>query len=273
MTTVVTHTHAPRRPFAKYRALAVIAARQAINERVSLVMRLCIYALILFVFSRLWETVLGQGALGNLAARDMVWYLAATEWVLFAVPMIHLDIEAMIRSGDVAYRLPRPMSFLLAALAEGAGQVAVRLLLFGLAGFGLSWLLAGGLPSSPDGLALMIPFGVLSAALCLLMQAAIGVAAVWLGDVSPVYWLWQKLTFIFGGLLLPFEVYPDWLRTVAEWTPFYPMFYGVGRMTFGLDWEIAARTALQLALWGAATAALTVWFYRRALRALNISGG
>jgi hypothetical protein len=33
-------------------------------------------------------------------------------------------------------------------------------------------------------------------------------ASFWLQEVAPVYWVWQKLLFVLGGLMLPLQVYP-----------------------------------------------------------------
>ena len=52
--------------------------------------------------------------------------------------------------------------------------------------------------------------------LAVLSTAAIGLSAFWIVDTSPVYWIWQKLAFVLGGLLLPLELYPDWLRALAR---------------------------------------------------------
>ena len=81
-------------------------------------------------------------------------------------------------------------------------------------------------------------------------RVAIGLCAVWLQDCSPVYWIWQKCAFILGGLLLPLEIYPPWLREIALWTPFSAIMHGPGRMAFGWQPEVAALVAVKLLLWG-----------------------
>jgi hypothetical protein len=39
--------------------------------------------------------------------------------------------------------------------------------------------------------------------------ALIGLCAFFLESTSPVYWLCEKLSFAFGGLMLPLDLYPD----------------------------------------------------------------
>jgi ABC-2 type transport system permease protein len=89
----------------------------------------------------------------------------------------------------------------------------------------------------------------------------------------PVYWVWQKLVFVLGGLFVPLEIYPGWLREIALWTPFAAMLHGPGRMAFGWQPELALLVAAKLFFWGVAVSALLYLVYRRALRVLDVNGG
>ena len=35
-----------------------------------------------------------------------------------------------------------------------------------------------------------------------------------------MYWVWQKLMFVLGGLMLPLELYPAFVQRAALFTPF-----------------------------------------------------
>ena len=69
-------------------------------------------------------------------------------------------------------------------------------------------------------LARIVPFGLVAAALITALYLWIGLLAFWLEDVSPVYWVSQKALFVLGGLMLPIELYPDFIRRAAAFTPF-----------------------------------------------------
>ena len=261
-------------PFAKYVAVAATAARQAVGERSVIVGRMIFYGVLLLIFAQLWDVALEGGAtVGSLGRVELVWYLALTEWTVLTVPALHLDIEGDVRSGDIVYRLARPMSYLGARFAEASGEWTLRAATMAIAGVLLASWLGGGLPADPRGLVFVPLLGVLSFVLVLLWLAAIGLLAFWIQDCSPAYWLWQKTAFVLGGLLLPLEIYPEWLQAVAAWTPFSVMMHGVGRMAFGFDPALAGEVALRLLAWCAITAALVVFVHRRALRALDVNGG
>ncbi len=75
--------------------------------------------------------------------------------------------------------------------------------------------------SAADGsLLIVVPFGLAASALVTAWYLGIGLLAFWLQDVAPVYWVWQKLMFVLGGLMLPLELYPVFIQRAAAFTPF-----------------------------------------------------
>ena len=91
--------------FAKYAAFSRISASEARRERNELYGRMMFFAVILGVFSSLWRAVAEAGMPITADPKSLVWYLAATEWILLSAPPIHLEIQEAIRRGDVVYRL------------------------------------------------------------------------------------------------------------------------------------------------------------------------
>jgi ABC-2 type transport system permease protein len=247
-------------------AIAALAARHALHQRGEALARAAFYLAILLVFSRLWQALDPKG--GHAA---YVWYVALTEWVVLAMPLLSVDIEEEVRRGDIAYRIVRPVSYLWAKVAEGLGSGLVRLMVLGGCGGLAAWLLTGTPP--PRGLLLALPLGTLSLLLLMLCQAAIGLSAFWLGDTAPIFWIWQKTLFVLGGLMFPLEVYPEWLQRAAYFTPFAPLLHGWARLSFGFDPALAARMAALMLAWGVVFTAFVAWLYRRALVVMDVNGG
>jgi ABC-2 type transport system permease protein len=256
----------------KHFAIGRVALRQSLLARGVLLGRIGFYAVILLVFSRLWDVIGRSGALD----RDpigLLWYLALTEWILLSVPPLHLEIEADVRSGEIAYQLSRPVSYLSGTLARALGELAGRLVSLAAAGAALAWLLSGAFPSEPAGVLCALPIGALCAVALLGFHAIIGLSAFWLQDCSPLYWVWQKAAFVLGGLLLPLDVYPDWLRHVAELSPFAALIYAPASLAFDFDVVRALRVAASATFWTLVCGALLTAAYRRALRVLDVHGG
>jgi ABC-2 type transport system permease protein len=230
------------------------------------------FAVILGVFSSLWRAV---GEAGMPVAADpkaLVWYLAATEWILLSAPPLHIEIQEAIRRGDVVYQLGRPASYVLAELAAGLGLVAVRAPLLGLTAFLCAFAFTAWTP--PLGaLAMVVPFGLVACALITALHVLIGLLAFWLQDVSPVSWVWQKLMFVLGGLMLPVALYPDFIQRAAAFTPFPALLAGPASFVLPNGTVTAGALARDLVVWWAVTALAVYWIFRRATSALTINGG
>jgi ABC-2 type transport system permease protein len=253
-------------------ACAATAARHALSQRWDAIGRAGFYAVFLLIFDGLWRAVFRERG-GPSGAVELLWYLALTEWVVLSIPLVHLDVEDAVRSGDVAYRLPRPHSYAATVLAEATGALLVRMALLAPLGFGLAWGLSGSLPADPLRLAVAIPLGVAAGFVATTFLVAIGLSAFWLQDAAPLAWIWQKLSFVLGGLVLPLAIYPDWLRRVAEWTPFHPLVAGPAGSALGLDPASPGSIALRILAWGVAALVLLRVLYARALRVLDVNGG
>jgi ABC-2 type transport system permease protein len=265
----------PRAKLRAYWAFATIAVRQRLGERATLASRAAFLGLLVLIYDRLWRAVLPAGAAASTAAgpTEYVWYLAITEWITLAPPWLHLDIERDVRSGEVVCQLTRPLPYVGAKLAEAMGTLALNVLVLGVAAIGFAYVLSGGLPRDPRGLWLALPLGALASMLAVLFRALIGLSAFWIVDSSPLNWVWQKAMFLLGGLFVPLDLYPDWLRALASATPFAAMLYEPGRCAFGFDPARAAHAFGVLLGWTAAALAAVAIVHRRALHALDVRGG
>ena len=259
---------------APYLAVARTAARHAVSQRWDAIGRAGFYTVLLLIFSGLWAAVFRDaGRPAGAGPVEMLWYLAVTEWVVLSLPLAHRDVEDDVRSGDLAYLLPRPLSYVGARLAEGTGTLLVRMALLAPLGFGLAWALAGALPADPARLALAVPLGIAAGFVATAFLVAIGISAFWLQDAEPLAWIWQKLSFVLGGLVLPLSVYPGWLRAVARASPFHPLIAGPAGTALGIEESSAGAIALRIAAWGVVALALTRLLFVRGVRVLDVNGG
>ena len=74
---------------------------------------------------------------------------------------------------------------------------------------------------------------VLAVGCNLVAQHAFAGAAFWLRDARSTWFLYQKLVFLLGGMLLPLEFLPTGLGDVARALPFAAMAYAPARLASG----------------------------------------
>jgi ABC-2 type transport system permease protein len=257
----------------KYAAFARCGYATARAEPGELYARVVFFFVILGVFSALWRAVAFTGANVGGNANTMLWYLAMTEWVLLSAPHIHFRIEDEVRRGDVAYQVTRPASYLGAHFALGLGALAARLPVLLVAACVAGWTFGRGAPGHPMALMYAIGFGVVGSIGVTAYNVVLGLAAFWLGDIAPVYWIWQKLTFVLGGLLLPLPLYPDLVVRIARFTPFPALLTGPASFLLDRPFFDAPTLALALGGWLVVAVAVAAAVFRRAARDLQVNGG
>ena len=102
----------------------------------------------------------------------------------------------------------------------------------------------------------------------------INLLAFWLVEIRGITLLWMITGGLLCGLYLPVPWFPDWLRTIAQWSPFpsmlqQPIDILAGRVV-GPD--IATSLASQV-FWVAALLVLGQVVLRAGRRRLEVQGG
>lgn len=257
----------------KYLSVFLISFKHALKNYKALLGLSIFLMTCLVIFAHLWKVAAIKTGMSGFNPDRLLWYIAFNEWVLISIPDTAEDMEQDLRSGRLAYLLPRPISYLAATFSEAMGTLTVNLLFLGVVTFSFTWWQSGILPFQFSGLLLSIGFGFAAGIVAVIFQMLVGLSAFWIREVSPFYWIWEKLLFMLGGLILPLTVYPQWMQTVAHLTPF-PAILGE-RSALALEFNIERITALcvSLAVWGCIGVLSLLFVYRKGIRILNVEGG
>ena len=260
----------------RYLFILKTSACQQWVYRSELLARTVQIALFVGVFMALWSTayaVSGQERLAGFTRAEMVWYFAMTETIILSSSRIFADIAEAVRAGELAYTLARPTSYPFFQVASSLGNSVPRFFLNLVVASAVVAIGTQQIAGSLPGLA---GFLILAAAALLLDALAgvlIGLAAFWIEEVSPIFWIYQKLLFTVGGMFLPLEFFPAGLRDVVRWLPFQFITYAPARTLVKFDPAFVAQAlAGQLAYLALFTALVAlVWW--RATRRLVVHGG
>ena len=255
--------------------LAVVlasAVRRGLSERAHLVVRVAFYLVIIGVLSALWgAAVRGHG--GSIAGYTwaaFVWYFVASEGSVVGVEFRLIDVVgSAIGSGEIASDMLRPVSVLSFRASSDAGSALVRCA-FMLAGGALFALIVAGVPPSVPAALLAVPSAALAVAVNVVSSYAFAGIAFWIEDSKVMWFLYQKLIFLVGGMLIPLRLLPGWLRVAAWFTPFWSMSYAPARLASGHfePWLLAGQAA-----WLGVAYALATAVFARGERKLVVAGG
>ncbi|MCQ3937266.1 MAG: hypothetical protein DPW18_09490 [Chloroflexi bacterium] len=229
----------------------------------------------LFIFAGLWKTtfaIVGTDIINGLTFANMMWYLMMAETIELGRPRTNRIISEQVKNGEVAYILSKPYNFVLYHFAFGLGDGLMRIAINIPVGLLAAWILAGPPPSLAGwGMALVTMAGAWILHFC--MMALIGLAAFVVEETNSFELIYQKAVFILGGMLLPLDMFPPWLQTIARALPFPYMMYAPARLfvkpDFALFWQMLAGQWL----WVAALVFLLALAYRGSEKTLTVNGG
>lgn len=261
---------------ARYGFVLHTAARQQWIYRAEMGARAIAMILFMGIFMALWSTAFGVSGRTDLAGyglAEVVWYLAMTETITLSSSRVFVEISEAVRAGDLAYTLARPLSYPFYQVANSLGGSLPRFLLNLLTAAAVVGLGMGKLAGSPRGLLAFLAMAMLALLLDTLVAVLIGLTAFWIEEVMPAFWIYQKLLFTVGGLFLPLEMFPAWLRQVARWLPFQLVAYAPARafvdFEAGFVLQAVAGQVISIVLLTASVA--LVW--KRAQRHMVMHGG
>jgi ABC-2 type transport system permease protein len=229
----------------------------------------------LWIFYQLWQVTFaaaGVDEINGLTVGLTLWYLMLAETIELSRPRLGSTISEAVKDGSIAYILSKPYDFLLYHYSNALGETLFRAAMNALLGGITVWLLVGPPPSILGWpLVLITIFGSWTLNFCI--AAMIGLLAFFVEDISAFQWIYQKLAFILGGLLIPLDFYPAGLQIIAKALPFSAMIYGPARLFVEPSLSAFAATfGMQLA-WILGLLLLLIVFYRRSLAYLTVNGG
>jgi ABC-2 type transport system permease protein len=229
----------------------------------------------MWIFAQLWRVTFsaaGAEVINGLTLRDTLWYLMMAETITLSQPRLGSNIAEAVKDGSIAYVLNKPYNFLLYHLSTSMGETVFRAIMNAIFGSLVIWLLVGP-PAHPLGFLIVLPAVAGAWILNFCVSVVIGLAAFVTEDISAFQWIYQKFTFILGGLLIPLDFYPAWLQAIAKALPFSSIIYAPSRLFVTPSLEAFVSTVGMQLVWIFGLGSLAVLAYRRGVAVLTVNGG
>jgi ABC-2 type transport system permease protein len=196
---------------------------------------------------------------------------------------VDAEIQAMVRSGAVAYELCRPIDlyglwFARSVAHRTAPTVlrAVPMAVFASIGLPLIGLGEWRLAPPASGVAGAGFVAALACALALgsALSTLLNILLLWTLQSEGVFILATALVSLFSGLLIPLPLLPDWAQTVVGWLPFAGIMDPPFRIYSGHipSGGLALVLARQIG-WTLAIVVFGRWLLGRGMRRVVVQGG
>ncbi len=258
----------------KYAHIWYYSMRDQLRYLTSFAARNIFFVVILFIFYSLWRVIYADhGVIAGLTMTQTLWYLTFTETIELCKVRLHTEVQQEVREGSIAYGLVRPYSYVLFKVSRAMGESVLKIVPIMVIGFVVATLFTGLLPgylrALPFGLVLIIGGLILNSLWLLLF----GLLAFWVEEVSPFYWIFQKLVFVLGGMFFPIDFFPPWMQTVSRRLPFAFSAYWPAKTMVSFDprtfWLALRGQVFYIACLGL----LAMLVFRLAVRRVHAHGG
>jgi ABC-2 type transport system permease protein len=174
------------------------------------------------VMLALWSAVARDGAVGRFGQRDFTaYFLAALVVRLLTGAWLIWGLTYEIRQGTLAFRLLRPIHPLITFACENVAAMPLRLLM-ATPIVAVLLLTVGADHVTRDPLLLaLFPLMVFGAWLIsFLAMAVVGALAFYFESATSLFEIWMGLFGVLSGYLVPLELFPPWVSTLARFLPF-----------------------------------------------------
>ena len=244
-----------------YAAGAVAGFRRLVASPGEMLARACFYGVIIAVLASLWRaaTETNGGSIVGYDAAAITWYLVFSEAAVNGTRFRLIEqIGTEIGSGAFSVEMLRPVRAVSFRMASELGDGVVRLGAMLVAGTLFGTLIAGPPPRFATYLVALVS-ALLAISCNLAAQHAFAAMAFWQHEAKGAWFLYQKLVFVLGGMLLPLQIFPGWLESAAWVSPFWTMSYAPARLAAGFaePWLLLGQAAWLVVLYGAAVAAFS----------------
>lgn len=261
--------------FRPYAMVAITEFKDQLAQPAALIGRLFFLALILWVFVNMWTTIYaGRTVVEGFTLSQLMWYIAFSEVLVFSMNTLFIEtIGEDVRTGALVTSLTKPTSYPLVVAARLFGSGVLNFFAFGSVSAIVTLLLVG----RPDFGLSHLPFvfvGVIAGLLLnLFIVLSLGFSAFWFEDVSAMYWIYHKATFVLGGMLAPIEMYPTWIKEILSYLPFVYTTYGPTKLLVKFSVKTFETIFLGQLLWILIAIVVLVIIYNRGIKKVHSNGG
>lgn len=234
------------------------------------------FVLITFIYYMLWKNIYSQkgNVIGGLTFRQMVWYLIMTELVVISKTDLHFQINDDVKSGNISYQLNRPYNYVLYCFSYFAGEIGFKIIVNGILGIIIGFVLVGGLDSFQG---IYVPFIVLSlivgSCINFFIYISLAFTSFWFEENTAFFWIYSKLIFTLGGMLIPLELFPVWLKSLSQYLPFAYVTYVPARLAVSFSMNMFYKQFLIQILYLAVFFIIAMGIYRKGVKNINVNGG
>ncbi|MBU4269621.1 hypothetical protein KJ644_02105 [Candidatus Dependentiae bacterium] len=232
----------------------------------------------IWMFSQLYIAsykAIGQESIGGLTVVTTIWSMVLVQCFRSSTrPRTDQLIGEDVRSGAIALSLNKPYSFILFHYFNYLGRVVTGLISTLFIGILSAIILVGPLQlPSITSFILGILLLLLGYTLDFFINFIIGIISFWVEDQEPFAWIYQRIQYIFGGLVVPLSLFPERIAHIAEFLPFTHLYYGSARTIVNFEINLFFKYLIIQCCWILFFVFLSILTFKRGMKNVSINAG
>ncbi len=258
----------------KYATIFRINVLGSFVYRSNVIVGALFYCMFISVFFCLWTAIYRSGAVNGYTRTQMVWYVCVSELIIYASrTQIFGQMSNDIKTGEIAYPLTRPCSYILMQASSALGSSMFSMVVTACTGIILGFAYVGPI----EGFRIeTLPFALISIALGialnLMISMALGLTAFKFEENRAFNFLYGKLVFMLGAFI-PVEFLPEWLQGIVKCLPFSFVAWAPCRLTVAFSWDFFVYAVPMQLFWIAVATGAATLLYRNGIRSIQSHGG
>lgn len=243
----------------------------------NILFRIINFALLIFIFMNLWNYIYDDPneLVNGYSKNQMIWYVIITEIIWGATDGRRYcrKISDDIRSGNIAYIINKPYSYIGYAISSHLGETTIKTIIAMVVGFAMGMIFLKEFPIlSIPAIIIVLFSGILAVLINSLLVTFIGLISFIIEDSNPIFWLYSKMILILG-VLFPIEYFPGILAQIMRYSPIYVTCYGPAKLFVDFSFTSAVEILISQIFYIFIAWALCYTLYKKGVKKLNVTGG
>lgn len=254
----------------KYLQVTKFSLKRDANFLVNYIFNLLGYTIHILVFYFVWDYILGDKMINGYTRSMLIWYVIIGEFIIYAVNKTNREISSMVKNGDIANMLLKPINFVYYLFFQNISNF-VNILVNLVTGLTLGLFMAGGIEVSIESIILFTVSIILSLVLKVLFEIMIGLMAFFIEEVKAIYLIISKLMLIV--VFSPIEIFPVWIQYILRFLPTTYTVYAPGRILLMFEFKEAIRLILCQIISILFCVLVLHIEYKKGVKKINANGG
>ena len=235
------------------------------------------YFIMLFIFLNLWKYIYSNPSelINGYSMSQMIWYVIITEiiWSVLSGRKLCNRICDDVKSGNIAYNINKPYSYIGYILSSHLGLCAIRGILYIILGMVTGYIFLGAFPNlDVIGFIFVIISMILAIVISILLVTCFGFISFFIEDAKPFYWVYSKFILVLGTIF-PIEFFPEWARGFLTYSPIYAVCYGPAKLFVDFSYSNLLSVLAAQLIYIVISYMICSAIYKKGVKSINVNGG